>query len=256
MITRDNYEEYLMLEADGELDASSQRELQDFLNTHPELEAERAQWQSLKLQPDPELQFPDKEKLLKPAFTVRKRIIPFTLAAAAAVLLAVILIPQIFNNNPENNQIAHTSQPAKSNQPVANEPVTKSPTQTTKVNSLAVEIPKQKTVKPGPVPAPKPTEERSSEQVAPLYAAVSTQELKTSQQTIATPILVPYDIAAAYEPTQKNGHIGLAPANQEALRLFKDAFDQRVGQVKNIAKNLQESALEIRISKGALNVSF
>lgn len=260
MITRDNYEEYLMLEADGELDAAGQQALQDFMETHPELEAERGQWHAVKLQPDPALRFPDQERLLKPAFTVRKRIIPFTLSAAAAVLLFALLIPQFFKKDPEPIQMARTSQPKQPVNPITTNPVTTNPKVINQPQVIAFESTNQKIIKSHPVAASQEMEARKPEHIAPLYATANDAELKVaSEPNQELPAIqeihsVAFNVIA--EPSQKGSAVNLAPANQAAIQLLKDAMNERIGQVKTVAKNIQETALEIRFKKGALNVSF
>lgn len=65
MITRDNFEMYCMLNADGELSPAEIRAFDTFLKNNPDLLTEWQQWQQLKLHED-SLSFPDKAALLQP----------------------------------------------------------------------------------------------------------------------------------------------------------------------------------------------
>lgn len=66
MITRDNYEEFLLLYTDNELSAAERQEVERFVADHPEL---REEWEALlqcRVSPDLHLAFPDRTALLKP----------------------------------------------------------------------------------------------------------------------------------------------------------------------------------------------
>src|SRR5690349_9629178 len=98
MVTWENYEEYMLLEADGELDEAGQKELHAFVAKHPELKKELAAYMATRLQPDTELVFTNKDTLLKKggsSRTISMRSL-WTYGAAAAVLLlvAVTIIKQ------------------------------------------------------------------------------------------------------------------------------------------------------------------
>lgn len=66
MITRENYEEYMMMHADGELSPSQEQELMSFLYEHPEYQHELTAFNMAKLIPDDSLVYTRKVSLLKP----------------------------------------------------------------------------------------------------------------------------------------------------------------------------------------------
>src|SRR5438045_591218 len=97
MVTWENYEEYMMLEADGELDAAGRQALQAFINANPTLEEERLAFNTLILEPDTTIVYPGKQSLLKKE---QKAIVfafrPLVLAGAAAAIAAIILISSLW----------------------------------------------------------------------------------------------------------------------------------------------------------------
>src|ERR1044072_9579347 len=100
MVTIENYEEYFMLAADGELDTEGRKALGVFLAAHPELAAEAEAWKFLRLTPDVHIVYADKETLLRKE---PKQIVvnwQVSLAAGAAPLLAAIPIPRLGQHKP------------------------------------------------------------------------------------------------------------------------------------------------------------
>ena len=65
MVTWDNYEEYLVMLADGELDATGQKELEEFMAIHPEVREELALFETVRFTPDATQVFENKESLLR-----------------------------------------------------------------------------------------------------------------------------------------------------------------------------------------------
>lgn len=86
-ITTDNYEHYLYLYAEGELDADGQAAMEAFLVEHPELAEELSFYDpSLKLEAIPQ-PCPNKEQLLHPA----TRIVPLWRWVAAACVVGLLI---------------------------------------------------------------------------------------------------------------------------------------------------------------------
>ena len=93
MVTWENYEEYLMMQADGELSPAEAQELQAFVTLHPELRKEMAAYELTKFAPDTAQLYGDKQSLLKPVGDVRMFVIPnwvkYGIAAGLLLLVAV-----------------------------------------------------------------------------------------------------------------------------------------------------------------------
>lgn len=99
MVTRENYEEYLILYADGELDAAAERQLMSFLNKHPDLKEELAMYESVRLEPDTTIVYASKEALLKqPA--AKKITLGNWWAYGAAAGVALIIGISLFRTAP------------------------------------------------------------------------------------------------------------------------------------------------------------
>lgn len=100
-ISLNNYEEWLLLYTDNELDQEQKKKVEDFTSTHPAIREELEILQKTKLQPEEAIVFLNKESLYRSEEKVR--VIPFRwkrIAAAAAVLLAVgITSALIYNRN-------------------------------------------------------------------------------------------------------------------------------------------------------------
>ncbi len=130
MVTWENYEEYMILHIDGELNEAEQKALMDFIQLHPELREELDMYRSACLKPDPEQIFPYKEALLKPAGGGRTMVFrQWWMYGAAAGLLLLILINAAgwFRDRSHNSDMAHpivqqdsrteTLQPLNRNEP-------------------------------------------------------------------------------------------------------------------------------------------
>lgn len=96
MITWENYEEYIMMHADGELQPAEEQELMEFLHANPELQGELATYEMIKLTPDTTLVFEDKKTLLKREEPKRIIAFPHWQRYAAAAGIAAIMIVSFF----------------------------------------------------------------------------------------------------------------------------------------------------------------
>lgn len=109
MITWKNYEEYMMMHADGELKPAEEQELMSFLYDHPELQHELTAFSMAKLIPDAELVYDNKAALLQPI--QEKKVIAFpswrryAVAASVAAIVSITFF-KLSNNTPDNPAIA------------------------------------------------------------------------------------------------------------------------------------------------------
>ena len=73
-LTRNNYEEYFILYLDNELNSEERRQVEAFVQLHPDLKEELDQLLPYKLMPDTNITYPRKEELLKTAKPARQEI--------------------------------------------------------------------------------------------------------------------------------------------------------------------------------------
>ncbi|HXS38492.1 MAG TPA: hypothetical protein VN721_17445 [Flavipsychrobacter sp.] len=133
MVNKENYEEYLLLYVDGELNAEERQELEAFVKLHPELQDEVELYSLTRLTPDTAHIFPDKELLLKKE-PVKRAINPKYLWSygIAAGVAAILFITFWNKQKPQENVVITT---AKHETFV---PAIKQPEQTQKQVTIAV----------------------------------------------------------------------------------------------------------------------
>lgn len=116
MITLENYEEWMCLHVDGELDAEQTQALMAFVAQHPELKDELALFEATKLMPETKIIFDHKEQLLQPKSIA---FLPFNhwktwSAAAGVALLLAFGAQQVLNDSKDSSStIAQIKTPNK-----------------------------------------------------------------------------------------------------------------------------------------------
>jgi hypothetical protein len=97
-INRQSYEEYFLLYADGELNESEKKAVEEFIDQNPDLAGELTLIQETVFKPDGTIIFENKEALFKDESDERKIIYMrwFRIAAAAAVLIALSVVGWVF----------------------------------------------------------------------------------------------------------------------------------------------------------------
>ena len=65
MVNLENYEEYMMMYADGELNEAETKALMDFVAANPELAKELEAYSATKLVPDTTMVYANKDQLMK-----------------------------------------------------------------------------------------------------------------------------------------------------------------------------------------------
>ena len=117
MITWDNYEEYIMMQVDGELSPAEEQELNSFLEQHPALKAEQAAYALTRVSADESVVYTNKESLIKQvpakriAFPHWQR---YSIAAgvAALICISVLRLMNRTDNNATIVALADTAKPA------------------------------------------------------------------------------------------------------------------------------------------------
>ena len=156
----DNYEEYFLLDIDGELNEKEHAEVEQFVLLHPELQQQFTLLKQTVLVPE-QITFTGKQSLYRKE---ERRVIPFTwmrMAVAAAVIGIAVLVWWMLPAGTDNN-LATVQQPGKTTiAPVTND----------------TEIKEQPAVKP---------EQLNNNDVAVLTARGG----KKSSSSIATPVKI------------------------------------------------------------------
>ena len=120
-INRQSYEEYFLLYADGELNESEQKAVEEFIDQNPDLASELTLIQETVFKPDGTIMFENKEALFKDESDERKVIYMrwFRVAAAAAVLIALSVVGWVFlgDSNMHKAPVAIVKPKAKNTEP-------------------------------------------------------------------------------------------------------------------------------------------
>ena len=113
MMSWDNYEEYMLLHADGELQPAEEQELMAFVQTHPELKKELELYSAARLAPDATMAYAHKDALLRPEPAKRIIALPtwsrYAIAAGVAALLLIPFFKYGDGNKTSTAELAHTS---------------------------------------------------------------------------------------------------------------------------------------------------
>jgi hypothetical protein len=114
-INRQSYEEYFLLYADGELNESEKKAVEEFIDQNPDLAAELSIIQETVVKPDGTIVFENKELLFRNESENRKVFYMgwFRIAAAAAIIIAISLMGWFFlgDKNKHNDPIAVVKRP-------------------------------------------------------------------------------------------------------------------------------------------------
>lgn len=109
-VNMENYEEYMMLEADGELNETERKALYDFVAKHPELQKELDAYLSVRLTPDTNLVYENKEQLMKKGGGTTISLRSWGVYAAAACLAGFIAVSVLKKGNDINNDAPSVAQ--------------------------------------------------------------------------------------------------------------------------------------------------
>lgn len=244
MVTIENYEEYLMMAADGELDAKGMAALNAFLEAHPEHASEADAWALLKMQPDTAITYDEKKDLLRPE---PKRIalgwcIPPAVAAAVALILVLISrqprkdVPHFVHRLPGEVSVPVVQPVRDSSSLVASVSIAGGQKHNAGLRVQAVK--QQEVRRPGEL------------------AALSASPAQISQPAVPSPMLhtrqmvAVNTLSAGGQSADGNEHqpfIQLAASNEPALELLKAGVEERISQVSNAVKSIRETAFAVRI---------
>ncbi len=169
MINLENYEEYMVMHADGELSPSEEQELMNFLYEHPELQSELTAFSMTKMIPDTDIVFEKKDALMQPE--EGKKVIAFPVwrkYAVAAGVAAIFFVSYWKIHTGSTEEV--TTVAAVTNQPAATTPV--APVTNTTVNPTPEQNPNNTD---NTVPATTNTTETQAPQQKTMLAANTTK---------------------------------------------------------------------------------
>jgi hypothetical protein len=268
MVNMENYEEYMLLYADGELNAAEEKALLAFVEEYPQLKEELKLYAAAKVMPDTTQVFEGKEQLMKEAPAKRTIALDKRWLYTAAAACVAMMVFFIFKNN--NNET--TNEPVIVN----NTPVTKptdqqsvQPADTEEFHSTPVD---PISVKQAPKQQPAMVAENKSkkqvnnkQQDQPLVAQQPSPVVVTNQKpqqvispvTIAPkqqePVIAHEEEKQTIEPIRKEkSESFLAMAAEDRLQganAIAEAFGEKIEKVKNIKRKIQDTDVSVKIGK-------
>jgi hypothetical protein len=254
MVNWDNYEEYLILHVDRELNEVQNAELMKFIKLHPEVAEELAAFQSTRLFPDNYQVFTGKEQLLRKEPTRVIALNKWWMYGAAAGIIAIImfnLFKQPATNTVNQIPIASNKTTVKpANQAKKTEdiiPATKSIQQSKNINLVH-------STPINPLPENKIIREELSKvsQLAVKKIQVETV-MPELQSTSDFPVLEEIES----QPERRNGFLAILPVSEnqkEGLETIKNAYNNKIENAKSITENLKNTELSVKVGNKELFV--
>lgn len=277
MVTLENYEEYILLDADGELDVQEQRELCNFLKLHPALKREHEQYQSIRAAPDYQMMYPSKQALMKAAPQKRALSGYGWWAAGMAACIAVLVCISVKRDTLGEYQAAHsisqikTPEASPQRPSIAQQLTDKSfhsspvsPIASAKQQASMPEIPETvpaaTAIKPQNEPGVSeklPAEKTlAAAENKPIKIAVITSspytilEYEVPRPAIAAAIIVPE--TPVIEPIKRKTINDDDTAN--GLKELEYALTEKVKNVKNIKNKLKDTDVSVKLGNKELFV--
>jgi hypothetical protein len=118
IITKENYQHYLIAKLEGDLTKEELHELDKFLFRHPEFKKDEKLFEYAKLTPE-EIAFPDKSKLRQPVPVSERSRKAFYFSVAAAACLLVLIGVYFLRQNNNNESIQANNETKKEISPTA-----------------------------------------------------------------------------------------------------------------------------------------
>lgn len=259
----DNYEEYLLLQVDGELNESGRQALQAFISANPEVAEELSMYEGVKLVPDATITFAGKETLLKREPKVIVLPSRKWLYAVAAILAGIaIMLPMFWKSDVSTQQLAYMAEkqvrvPVQPAQTVPTKPDPNIPP-VLKPHSSGI-------AKVAPVKAVAIPQQIAMPQEAPLTALdanAALQQIPTSHSVaiVGEQVLpiVQTTVAIIGEVKEQEARkpIHLAAQNAAAFHAIKNAVATNVEKIERTSKLFKETALNLRMGGKNITINF
>ena len=259
MVNMDNYEEYMMLYADKELNEAEEKALLAFVAKHPELGTELKAYTATQLQPDNAIVFGEKDTLLKkPA----KRIAllynwKFYATAACALLLFGTFFFQTDNTTTPHTPIAQKTETIAPVTPVEDTPVEQ--TQKKLYSKQPVKTIAMETEKAKPVSQPK----EKFEEVVPhqqeelmvlnTLEGISDFEVRSQPITISE-VAVPNFEKPVVEPMTDSKLVVSTPLNgaSKGWKQIENIVNDKLVAAKQVKEKIEDTEVRFLIGKKEL----
>ncbi len=285
MVTLDNYEEYMLLEADGELDEAGRAALYAFLAQHPELQKEMDAYMATRLVPDTTMVFENKDSLLKSEPKKAIALGNWWMYAAAAAVVAFVVV--FMNRSHQGDDIQEPTL-AKTEIPAAPQTNTAPSVNDTNKETSAPASDKSLHSKPADPIAYENKKQHQQKQI------IKTPIVKQQPQQVQVAHQQPKPVETIKEPVENKPVIQQQPAIQkpeyvavetpkppieqvtvpqgnkegksmlaslpiiehkrEGLNDLADAVDAKLEKIKNIANEIKGTDVKFKIGKKELFV--
>lgn len=291
MITWDNYEEYMMMHADGELKPAEEQALMNFVFEHPELQNELVAYTMTKMTPDNTLTYTQKATLTKPEYTTK--IVPFinwkrsAIAAGVAALVCLSLYKFAVQpndttdvagiNNPINTTIVNNTNNNTNNNSAANDEktiatVTNTTPYIATINDKVATLPTRKTEilaksTQTPVSIKKDKEITTAlainalnkddiDKIEPIYATLSTDE--KNNFSVAVTKLPDVAIYTDNEQTTQSflDKLPIDELKKEGMENVASALASGYDKVNAIRHSISATSISLKLQNKKLTVSF
>lgn len=259
---------------DGELSSHDEQALMAFLAKNPELENELAAFNMVKLQPDTDIVFENKEKLMKSVSTKRVIAFPTWQRYCIAAGVAAIIFITLFKFRPEENKVASVAPaPVKTTAPaVVPAQKTNAPVKEEQVPVSAQQIAKVESVKPTEnkvVVAKKKVEAANLEIMcgsAVAFEKVNTAEpaglrsIDNAPSAATTLSSAPaVTLVGEVEVPQHRSlfdKLGIEEGKKEGIEALTSAVTNTLDKVHSIKKEIDDRSLSVKIENKRLILSF
>lgn len=277
MVTLENYEEYMLMDADGELNAAEKKELLAFISQHPELQKEYDMYMATHIAPDMDITYAHTAQLLKPEPSAKaigfRSWWAYSAAAGIAALLGVWLLKDyntadtpsasvISGQNttiavvkPDTTNKAFHSQPIKT---IANE---NAHTQQPKAIAHQSMAKQQKTSLKEETPGKQqnilPVNEATSIAALPIKP-IEQQELSITEEAVLIPVAPLPSLENTTATIHDNKLLALLDLEDtQSINELKDAVSEKVHQAKEIKNRIKNTDVTVKLgNKQLFTVNF
>ena len=274
MVNWENYEEYIVLLTDGELDEAGQKELEAFMQLHPEVREELAIYETVHLSPDETLVFGNKESLLRKEPKVIALNQWFRYGAAAGLIALIAFGIMRWQGNDTSDEIVTIDTAEHTVTPIVKVIDTALPTPPKQEVIVQQEEPKEETPKqeeqiipvaPQKVEVVRVKEEKKmiQEAVPARLEIVRPEKMMQNEIVEETPVktVVPeLPLINKYEPAPEPDHnelLAWLPVDEdrrEGLNAVGEAIAERIERVKEIRNTIKNTDVSVKLGNKELFV--